>query len=391
MYVACTPILSRINPLPHSDRADLLRSEDPLLQSIDGSIASLGHALGTSDNIHIRREGGGVEAAQSSVIAHYFLKSHGGAHLLQSSCSLLSTMAGVGALTLYTRPKAIGLTYTLLQRTFLFAMLKHVAGLIAAASIAAQAIPKIGLGQARKWMEKLALDPVSQYVFFNALMMLWLPPKQRVMDGACWWWNYGLMLPLLVGPVLVREVISTLWVISDVLVLWSVGSGGSPGIETILKLSNAALNAGMSFLVTPGIWRTAEPAQKQAILSKLVSKVSLVLEVGIGVLLVIDTLLGILGSAFMSGSKRPPFRENVTRMVCVRLFIHFLWIRRSKIKQVAFQMRGGASKLPLYLLDALYQPGKAMGMERPKRTKTAPLEEWPWWEKLAIGLGLMDS
>jgi hypothetical protein len=351
----------------------------------------LGQALGTSDQI--RREGGGVEASPSSVIAQYFLKSHGGAHLIQSAFSLLSTLAGLGALTLYSSgaPQSIGLTYSLLHRTFLFAMLKHVSGLIAGASIAAQAIPKIGLGQSRQWMERLATDPVSQYVFFNALLMVWLPPKQRVIAGACWWWKKNtVVFPLMMlGPILLREVISSIWVISDVLVLWSVGSGGSPGIETILKISNSVVNALMSVLVTPGIWRSADPAQKQAILSKLVSKVSLVLEVGIGVLMVLDTLLGILGSAFLSGTKRPPFRENLTRMICVRLYIHFLWIRRVKIKQVAFQMRGGASKLPFYVLDALYEPAKAMGIERPKPASTN-VDEWPWYDKLAVGLGLMD-
>lgn len=359
------------------------------MQAIDWSVSSLGQALGASDNL--RREGGGVEAAQSSVIAHYFLKSHGGAHLLQCVCSLLSTVAGLGALTLYSKPKAVGLTYTLLQRTFLFAMLKHVSGLIAAASIAAKAIPKIGLSQSRQWMERLVTDPVSQYVFFNALMILWLPPKQRIIDGACWWWSKSLMLPLMLGPILLREVISNLWVLSDVLVLWSVGSGGSPGIESVLKISNSVLNSIMSLLVTPGVWRNAESAQKQVILSKLVSKISLVLEVGIGVLLLLDTVFGILGSAFLSGSKRPPFLENLTRMICVRLYVHFMWIRRSKIKQVAFQMRGGASKLPLYILDALYEPSKAMGI-KPHTTisSSADVDQLPWWEKMAIGLGLME-
>ena len=385
----------------YSDRADILRSEDPFLQAIDWSVGSLGQALGTSDKI-LRREGGGVEASQSSVIAQYFLKSHGGAHLLQSVCSLFSTLAGFGALALAcsssSSSSTVGLTYSLVQRTFLFAMLKHVSGLIAASSLAAQAIPRIGLGQARQWMEGIVTDPVSQYVFFNALMMVWLPSKQRVVNGACWWWkqktNGFLPLVIMMGPVLVREVIGNLWVLSDVLVLWSVASpgGSSPGIETVLKISNSIVNAIMSLLLTPGVWRGAEPAQRQAILSKLVSKVSLVMEVIIGMIMVMDAAVGIIGSAFLSGPQRPSFRDNVLRWVCVRLFVHFLWIRKTSLQQVAMELRGGATHLPFYLLDVLYEPGKAMGLQRssPPAASTN-IQEWPWYDQLAFAMGLMDS
>ena len=35
-----------------------------------------------------------VEAAPASIVVYYFLKSHGGAHVLQCFCSLLATGAG---------------------------------------------------------------------------------------------------------------------------------------------------------------------------------------------------------------------------------------------------------------------------------------------------------
>mmetsp|Transcript_117644 Transcript_117644/g.340094 ORF Transcript_117644/g.340094 Transcript_117644/m.340094 type:complete len:538 (+) Transcript_117644:82-1695(+) len=371
------------------DRADTLRSEDPLLQSIDWSVGSLGQALGASDRI--RREGGGVQASQSSVIANYFIKSHGGAHALQCVCSALCTMSGLAAIMTYPRPNSVGLTYTLLQRTFLFAMLKHVSGMLAAASIAAKAIPKIGLSQARQWMEKLVMDPVSQYVFFNALMLLWLPQKQRVLDGQCWWWSKSYMIPLMIGPIMLREVISNLLVISDVMVLWNVGSESkSSAIETILKVSQAIINAIMSLLVTPTVWRAADAAKRQAILSKLVSRVSLVFEVAIGALLFMDATLGVIGAAFMSGAKRPPFKENLTRMICVRLYIHFLWVRRAKIKKVATKMRGGAASLPFYILDILDHPARAMGIVSEAPSADESYEEMTWLERLSFGLGLRD-
>jgi hypothetical protein len=375
----------------------VLREEDPVLQSIDWSVGSLGQALGASDRI--RREGGGVQASQSSVIANYFLKSHGGAHGLQCLCSALATLSGLGAVALNASSKrnaAIGLTYTMLQRTFLFAMLKHVSGMLAAASIAAKAIPRIGLSQSRQWMEKLVLDPVSQYVFFNALMLLWLPKKQRVVQGACWWWSSSgkWIIPMMLGPILIREVISNMLVISDVLVLWSVGgkddssASSSDGIETVLKVSQSIINAVMSLLVTPTAWRSADAAQRQAILSKLVSRVSLVLEVAIGCLMLLDAVFGLFGAAFFSGAKRPSFVESLTRLICVRLYIHFLWVRRSKIKKLGLKMRGGASKLPFYVLDVLDHPGKALGIVEEKEPKD--IDDMTKWEQLAIALGFAD-
>lgn len=344
------------------------------MKSIDWSIGSVGQALGSSD---LRREGGGVQASPSSVIAHYFLNSHGGAHALQCICSTLATISGMGAMTT-TKWK-----YTLLQRTFLFAMLKHVSGMLAAAALAAKAIPKIGLSQSRQWMEQLVVDPVSQYVFFNALMLVWLPGKARALQS--WWWSKQWVVPLLLGPILLREIISTVMVVSDVLVLWSVG-GEVAGLETLLKVSQSMVNAVMSLLVTPTVWRSADPAQRQAILSKLVSRVSLVLEIAIGGLLAVDAVVALMSAAF--STQRPPFRESVTRLLCIRLYIHFLWVRRSKIRKIGLKLRGGASKLPFYVLDVLEKPAKSMGIEREDKSKN--VDDMSWWELLAVGLGLSE-
>jgi hypothetical protein len=354
-----------------------LREEDPLLQSIDWSIGSLGHALGASD---FRKDGGGVEAAQSSVIANYFLKSHGGAHALQCVCSFLATLSGMGAIAFHN--SALG--FTLLQRALLFAMIKHISGLLAGASIAAKAIPKIGLGQARQWVEQLVLDPVSQYVFYTALILLWLPSKLRLVS--CWWWQQGWITPIILGPILIRETISNLLVISDILVLVSVGES-SGMIETILKMSQSIINAVMSMLVSPKVWRGADPAQRQAILAKLVGRISLVLEVAVGVLLSCDLAFGLFGTAFFSGPKRPPFRESLTRLICVRLYLHFLWVRKTKIGKLAAKMRGGASQVPFWVLDVVYDPAKSMGLDRPHKDDHS---EMTWRDYALVALGMEE-
>ena len=110
-------------------RADVLRADDrtppasPPMHGIDASIASLSLGLGSSDPAAARaklaaaagaasgdgeadgagtdhHDGGGVEVASSAVLANYFLQSHGGAHGVQSLLSLLSVLAGIGALFL---------------------------------------------------------------------------------------------------------------------------------------------------------------------------------------------------------------------------------------------------------------------------------------------------
>jgi len=338
--------------------------------------------MGASDQ---RRDGGGVPASQSSVIANYFLKSHGGAHSLQSACSLFSMMTGFGVLLLAQKKPQLG--YTMMQRTLQFAMLKHVSGLLAAASIAAKAIPKIGLSQSRQWMEQIVLDPVSQYVFYSALLLLWLPSKQRFISNGVWWWKRPFLPPLLVIPILAREVISNIMVASDMLVLWSVSDEqSSPVIQNILKISQSIINAIMSLLATPQKWRSADPAGRQEILAKLVGKVSLFFEVTVGTLLATDLLTGISTAAF-GGAHRPSARESLTRMLCCYLYLNFLNVRRGKISKLASQLRGGAVQLPLYILDAIYEPAKALGIE-PTEESSEEVGEMSWQDIVLLGLGL---
>ena len=77
---------------------------------------------------------------------NYFLKSHGGAHAIQCLCSALASLAGMAALVVKpTSPMRI----TLLQRTMLFAMMKHVSGLLASSVVAAKAIPEANVQNVR--------------------------------------------------------------------------------------------------------------------------------------------------------------------------------------------------------------------------------------------------
>jgi uncharacterized membrane protein len=335
--------------------------------------------MGASD--HRMSEGGGVETATTSVVANYFLKSHGGAHGLQFLCSFLATVSGIGVLLLGQKKPQLG--FVLLQRTLIFAMIKHVSGVLAAASIAAKAVPKIGLTHARQWMEQLVLDPVSQYVFYTAVVLLWLPSKSRL--EFCWWWKKSFIPILLASPVLLREIISNIMVFSDILVLWSVGSESS-AIESILKVSNSIIDAMMSLLLSAKAWKSADASGRQAIMAKLVSQVSLGSEVGVGLLMLVDILWSLLTTAFGSSANRPPFKETIIKLMCVRLYVHFLWVRKSKISKLAMHVRGGASKVPFWFFDILDHPVQSMGLEL--ETIKNDSTHWTWREYATIALGL---
>jgi hypothetical protein len=344
--------------------------------------------MGTSD------DGGSVEAAPSSVVAHYLLKSHGGAHALQSICSLFAVLLSVGACLAPSTNTKWQLIF--LKRAMLCAMTKHLAGLLAATGMTATAIPKVGLGQARRWMEQLARDPVSQYVFYAALMLVWL--SSTPVTATRWFSNLpvvGKYIPLvLVGPVLLREVISVTFVVSDILLLLHQSTSSSnyhPAAAAALwKAGHAIANAVLSLLVTPTLWRNSTAAQRQAILARMTAKASLIMELCTGLLIVADALVGIWEFAMTPPqTARPRLMTVAQRILCARLYVNFLWVRRTKIRQLGQQVRGGAAQVPGRILDALYDPCGAMGIER-KRT-SAPqrsMEEWNWKDYVVIGLGL---
>eukprot|EP00535_Pseudo-nitzschia_heimii_P007879 CAMPEP_0197174650 /NCGR_PEP_ID=MMETSP1423-20130617/1072_1 /TAXON_ID=476441 /ORGANISM="Pseudo-nitzschia heimii, Strain UNC1101" /LENGTH=492 /DNA_ID=CAMNT_0042623593 /DNA_START=177 /DNA_END=1651 /DNA_ORIENTATION=- len=389
------------------DHAEILRhdsaNDDPLLEAIEGSVASVGRALGASDfDVHTS-DGGGVEAPPTSVIANYFLKSHGGAHLLQSASSFLSTACALGSLFMTSKcsstnaDNAVGnarWALVLLRRTMIFAMVKHVSGLLASASLAAKAIPKIGISQSRKWMEEIVREPVAQYVFYTALVLWWLPrntflsstTQESVQSiAAIWWWPQRRFFVFsLVCPILLREIVSNMLVISDILVLWNVGTKNDNAIlERFLQASQSIVDAAMSLLVSPTKWRSAGAAERQGILAGLVSAVSLFFETIVGGILVVDLLIGFMRVVFGALGARLAWHEILTKIIVVRLYVHYLiWIRRQKLSKLAIDLRGGATRFPLWMLDSIYDPLKAVGIP------TSEDEGNVWKRNLSVGLGM---
>ena len=367
--------------------------------------------MGASDFDVDTQDAGGVEASPSSVIANYFLKSHGGAHLLQSASSLLAMTCAMGSIFLtlkYSSTAPDGAagnakwTLLLLRQAMIFAMIKHVSGLLASASLAAKAIPEIGISQSRKWMEDIVQKPVAQYVFYAALILLWLPSRSFILASTneaaksistTWWWpRHRWMVSFLVGPILLRETVSNMLVISDILVLWNVSSKEDNAVlEGILKYSQTIVNALMSLLVSPSKWRSANPAERQDILAGLVSKASLALETGVGGILVADSVVGCMRMIFGILGGRLAWHEILTKIIVIRLYVHYLiYIRRKNLSTLATEMRGGAAQLPFWLLDTLNDPAKALGISKDEVSKKEN-EDLSWKETLFVGFGLDKS
>ena len=411
-------------PTP-SNNADVLRSDEvPPLHGVDASIASLGLALGTSDPAARRarllgaaaaaaagggeesdesdeNDGGGVQASPSAVLAKYFLHSHGGSHGLQSLLSLLSVLAGAGAVAVAPPGGERGggwAKLVLLRRCLLCAAARHGAGLAAAASLGARRIPAIGWLETRGRMRALALDPVAQYWFYCALLLFWAPvvrvaaPAAAAKGGkegaaaaaaaaatatattpaaavamAVPWWLEGRRtstrsLLCLLGPILLREVVSTAWVVSDCFVMLTLASSGGDE-PTLLRLARGITDAGLSLIFTPSKWRGSDSAARQKMLARLVAKASLALEVLTGAILLYDAIRAFSDYSLSPVGARPSLPSVGKRILCARLYLHFLLVRRKKIRNLVGDIRGGAAQVPGKVLDALLEPKKAMGIK----------------------------
>lgn len=332
--------------------------------------ASVSYAIGTSDRLKQIEDGGGVEPPANAVIASYFLKSHGGMHGVQSLMSLLSVLSGIGA---YMAPSTNwSFKFLLIQRTLLCALAKHLSGLFAVATMSANSIASVGWKETRASIHSVALNPVSQYLFYCALLVVWSSgvsnSKSLLSSGSPPWWlrdngKQVFLTTVLLGPILLREIVSTIWVVADVIVLYDSSlSKSSP--SAFLLNGKKIIDAAMSLLLTPNVWRDASAEKRQELLACLIGKVSLAFEIVTGVVLLYDAIRAFVQcSLSTSTSTRPKFYFVVKQIVCARLYINFLIVRRRKVQDLLISVRGGAGQLPTRILDTLLEPSKAMGLD----------------------------
>lgn len=333
--------------------------------------SSVSYAIGTSDRQKQIEEGGGVEPPANAVIASYFLKSHGGMHGVQSMMSLLAVLFGFGTFMI---PSQIwNMKGRLMQRSLLCAMGKHISGLFAIATMSASSIPAVGWKETRANLQTVALDPVAQYLFYCALLVVWSTgvsisktnsPETKII--APWWLKanslQNMFMVCILGPILLREVVSIIWVLSDVLVLYhSSRSQSSPSF--LLQSGKNVIDACMSVIFTPDEWRDANAEKRQKMLAKIVAKGSLLLEIGTGLILLYDALIAFFHFSISSNASRPKILFVMKQIACVRLYLNFMSVRRKKVKDLLSNIRGGAAHVPTRILDTLLEPSKAMGLK----------------------------
>ena len=339
---------------------------------------------------------------------------------MQCVASLLSTMAGIGAVLAplpslsSSSPGTYSSKLPLLRRCLLCALAKHASGLLAAAALSASRVPRSGLRSARRTIESLALDPVSQYLFYCSLLLVWAPSSPRRgggggtgaaaakaaagAAGAVPWWLSGgggagaYVTPCLLGPVLLREAVSTAWVISDVSILLSTSSSGREAAP--VRIVRSAFDAVMSLLFTPRRWTgSTSYAERQRLLAALVSRTSLLLEAMTGIVLLYDAFRAFLDYALSPVEGRPNLLGVVKRVACARLYVNFMLVRRKKVRDLVGTIRGGARHVPGRVLDVLLEPMAAMGLDGKKTATETPMtrdgtKEPMWLNDFATALGL---
>ena len=301
--------------------------------------------------------------------------------------------------------------YQLMQQALLCAMAKHASGLLGAILLGASSIPQLGIRNVRRHLEVVASDPVGQYLFYCSLLVVWLAggaggmreyvanlrgSVTSIMNASAaasgdasgggdaavsaqlldtlsqspppWFLSSsygGSIIPILIlGPILLREVISVIWMFSDVLTLAFTSSGGMTGkfLSGILSGCRSVLDAFMSILITSDKWRKADSFQRQRSLATLVSKCSLMMELAVGVMLIGDAILSFWTFAFAaSAGGRIPFKSVLGKMACAHLYLNFLLSRRKKIATALGSIRGGA--IVNRVLDVLIDPkGEILGL-----------------------------
>jgi len=380
------------------------------------------YQYGHNGNSHHQQNQQFVQPSTSAVIANYFLKTHGGTHLVQCVLSLLASVLGMACLVLPPFPTATTAIkssssvtssssaqlsrtilnsttkYQLLQQTLLLAMAKHISALVGAVLLGAQRIPTLGLRNARRHLELVALDPVGQYLFYCSLLVVWLgwfggggggngmdfvsglrrqvisiqntasaATAAGITEGSAsevdatsqlldvlsqsappWFLSHssgGMIIPLIMlTPILLREVISIIWVVSDVLSLAFSTSKGVTGkfCQGILSTARSILDVFMSIVISSDQWEKADSFQRQRALARLVSQISLVMEVLVGAVLFGDAVQAFWGFAFGGSSTvgtRLPLKIVAGKMACAHLYINFLLSRRRKIHSLVGSIR----------------------------------------------------
>jgi len=376
------------------DRAHILRNDPPFLNNAqhapayDISIHSIGYGMGMtplpkyprpkkrkaevakyneeelSTRVDILLETDlAMEDLRSAILANYIFQSHGGTHLLQTMASILASLTGISAciLALSNDPKEMQMCFLLLKQCAAMGMIKHGMGVIGMVLLSARNIPQQGLYQTRRVVEQLVQSredgAVTRYLFYCSWLVLWsgnerpwylssiVPPAARLLTTLC-----------LLGPILLREIIHVIWVLSDVLKILSSYTPpnnrkdlASSISKAILSLTSASIDQIMNPLLRSFVagdettpWTHAHAIQKQKILAVGITKFSGLLELYTAFLVGLDVtsmflqfvgfvpeqlLVGILDANTSTLRPKPAIPTLIKSALLARLYLNFLFFQ----------------------------------------------------------------
>lgn len=342
------------------NRRDILLS-DPVNLYYDASMSSLGYALGMSVPANYNElprqrneeeEEAMITAADDSPhqdrrrvqLEHYFFKSHSGLYWLQTLSSLLTSILGTWSYSIVLRQSMVSksssntsssgsLPFVLMRRCFLTALSKYVAGFGAMILLSAAQIRSIGLYRTRTRIRRILTSneegAIAQYLFYCAILLLWTRP-QKDYNILPWYMSHVPLVTCLLGPILLREMVHVAWVVSDIMVITSRGQKQGAGFLIHLLHSSLAtiFNGWMRILVGSDIWSKADLVTRQRLLSVLAMRLSLLMELCTGCLILLDTMRKFADYCLIiPGSQRPPLLDVVKGVFCSRLYIHYLQLK----------------------------------------------------------------
>jgi len=340
------------------NRRDILLS-DPVNLYYDASMSSLGYALGMSVPAYYNElprqrneeEDGKIMVDDDSYqdrrrvkLENYFFKSHCGLYWIQTLSSLLASVLGTWSVSIVLRQAMVpqssssaisngALPFVLMRRCLLTALSKYVTGFGAIILLSAAQIRSIGLHRTRTRIRKILTSTeegaIAQYLFYCAILLVWTrPPKDY--NILPWYMSHVPLVTSLLGPILLREIVHVAWVISDIMVIISRGQKHGAGFLIHLLHSSfaAVFNGWMRLLVGSDIWSKADSLTRQRLLSVLAMRLSLLMELCTGCLILLDTLRKFADYCLIiPGSQRPPLMDVVKGVFCSRLYLHYLQLK----------------------------------------------------------------
>jgi len=327
--------------------------EEPSCEKIDASLASVSFSLGCSTTFDSMKD------HPPSTIKAYFLNSHGGTYIFQCIMSLLTSIFACVCILSQNYVQLFCMRRAL-QCTFF----KHVSSFISASILSARHISDIGFHEALKRVQEnfSSRDPVAQYLFYTGLLLIWIPRGKKEMSSYPWYLQHKGSTFCLLAPLLFREVINLIWIMADILFLLDDDPQSNHRFISLVKsMLFKPAHSIMNLLFLPSNWMSSNQLDRQKLLAKLVSRISLCFEIMTSLLIFMDSAITVWQWTISFTST--DFLKLGKNSICLYLYFQFLIRRKQKMTDLVQSLRGGATSFSHRVLDILLLPRKSMGWD----------------------------